>query len=203
MNLSEEKQVLASGANLKLWLRRWLGGLWRDQRAIAAIEFAFLAPVMITMYIGAVELGNALTINRRTSQVTATLADLVAQVKTVTTPDIQDVQAAAADVMAPYPTTPLKMVLSSVVADANNSGKVAWSCATNGASPRAPNSTYPVPTGLTQPNSSVIVAEVTYAFTPLTNLTVFGAPAAFTMKRTFYARQRKSLKVDKTDGTAC
>jgi hypothetical protein len=101
------------------------------------------------------------------------------------------------------------MVLSSVVADATNTGKVAWSCATNGASPHAVNSNYQdeagkgLPAGLTQANSSVIVAEVTYAFTPLTNLTVFGAPTAFNMKRTFYTRPRKSLKVDKTDGPLC
>ena len=197
--------MLANGPNLKLLLRRcrWLGRLWRDQSAVSAIEFAILAPVMITMYIGAVELGNALTINRRTSAVTSTAADLVAQVKTVTTADVQDVEAAATAVMAPYPTTPLKMVLSSVVADATNNGKVVWSCASNGATPRAPNSNYPVPAGLTQADSSVVVAEVTYAFTPLTNLTVFGAPTAFNMKRTFYTRPRKSLKVDKTDGPLC
>jgi Flp pilus assembly protein TadG len=197
--------VLANGPNLKLSLSscRWLGRLWRDQRAVAAIEFAILAPVMITMYIGAVELGNALTISRRTSAVTSTAADLVAQVKTVTTADVKDIEAAANSVMAPYPTTPLKMVLTSVVADATNNGKVTWSCATNGASARAVNSNYAVPAGLTVANSSVIVAEVTYAFKPLTNLTVFGAPTAFNMKRTFYTRPRKSLKVDKTDGPLC
>jgi Flp pilus assembly protein TadG len=191
--------VLANGPILTLLLRscRWLGRLLRDQSAVSAIEFAILAPAMITMYIGAVELGNALTIDRRTSAVTATAADLIAQVKTVTTADVKDVQAAATDVMAPYPTAPLKIVLTSVVADATNTGKVVWSCASNGASPHAVNSNYAVPAGLTQADSSVIVAEVTYAFTPL----VFGA--AFTMKRTFYARPRKSVKVDKTDGTAC
>jgi len=62
----------------------------------------------------------------------------------------------------------------------------------------APN--YPVPAGLTQPNSSVIVAEVSYAFQPMTNLTVFGAPIAYDMNRTFYARPRRSLQVTKTDG---
>lgn len=89
---------------------RRLGRMAHDQRAVSAIEFAFLAPIMITMYVGAVELGNALTINRRTSAVTATAADLVAQVKTVANPDLQDIGKAATSVMAPYPTTPLKIV---------------------------------------------------------------------------------------------
>lgn len=177
---------------------RRIGRMTRDKRAVSAIEFAFLAPVMITMYVGAVELSNALTINRRTSAVTSTAADLVAQVKTVSTADLQDIGSAATSVMAPYPTTPLKIVLSSVVADQNNTGKVAWSYAINGGTPRAVNSTYPTPAGLTEANSSVIVAEVTYAFAPLTTLTVFGAPVAFNMNRTFYARPRRSLTVAKT-----
>jgi Flp pilus assembly protein TadG len=155
------------------------------------------------MYIGAVELGNALTINRRTAAVTATAADLAAQVKSVTTADVNDITSAATSVMSPFPTTPLKIVLSSVVADQNNNGKVEWSCATNGGAARGVGSNYNVPAGLTQANSSVIVAEVTYIFTPLTNLTVFGAPTAYTMSRTFYSRPRKSLKVAKPDGPTC
>ena len=62
----------------------------------------------------------------------------------------------------------------------------------------ATNSPYPVPTGLTQVNTSVIVAEVSYDFSPLLNLTGFFNPGSFTMKRTFYARPRKSLTVTKT-----
>ena len=177
-----------------------LARLALDERATSAIEFALLAPIMLTMYVGAVELSNALTINRRTSEVTSTAADLVAQVKSLATSDLQDIASAANSVMAPYPTTPLKIVVSSVVADQNNAGKVTWSYATNGATKRACGSSYSVPAGLTQANSSVIVAEVTYAFKPMTNLTVFGAPVAYNVNRTFYARPRKSLEVKKTDG---
>ena len=155
---------------------------------------------MITMYVGAAELGNAITINRRTSAVTSTAADLVAQVKSLATSDLQDIGQAATSIMAPYPTSPLKIVVSSVVADQDNNGTVTWSYATNGGTPRDCGSAYTVPAGLTQPNSSVIVAEVTYAFAPMTDLTVFGAPVGFDMNRTFYARPRKSLQVTKTDG---
>jgi Flp pilus assembly protein TadG len=176
----------------------------RDERAVSAIEFGFLAPLMILGYVGAVELANALTINRRTIAVTATAADLVAQVKTVSTSDLQDITSAADAVMDPYDTTPLKIVLSSVVADQNNAGKVTWSCGHNGGAPRGIGSSYPTPAGLTDPNTSVIVAEVKYAFQPLTTLTVFGAPASYTMSRTFYSRPRKSLAVTRTDsGSAC
>ena len=52
--------------------------------------------------------------------------------------------------------------------------------------------------GLTEADSSVIVAEVTYGFTPLLDLRKMFSPGAFEMKRTFYARPRRSLTVTKT-----
>ena len=111
---------------------RCIARLARDRRGVSAIEFAMIAPVLILLYVGTVELGTALTVYRRTSQVAATAADLTAQVKTVTKSDIADIEAASSSILTPYSTTPLKIVLSSVVADRNNNGKVEWSCASSG-----------------------------------------------------------------------
>lgn len=172
--------------------------LIRDRRGVSAIEFALIVPILIGLYLGIVESGNAITIYRRTSSVAATAADLTAQTKAVSNTDLQDIAAAATAIMTPYPTPPLKIVLSSVVADQNNKGKVAWSYSNKGAG-RAVNSAYPVPEGLTEEGSSVIVAEITYAFAPLMDLKTFFSPGSFDMKRTFYARPRRSLTVVKTD----
>jgi hypothetical protein len=54
-----------------------------------------------------------------------------------------------------------------------------------------------LPTGITVANSSVIVAEVTYAFTPLLDLKKVFSPGAFNLQRTFYERPRRSLTVAK------
>lgn len=169
----------------------------RDRRGVSAIEFAMIVPALILLYVGAVEMGNALTIHRRTSQVAATAADLTAQVATVTKSDLADIEAASTSILTPFSTSPLRIVLSSVVADKNNNGKVDWSCASKG-SGRAEGSSYPVPNGLTEPNSSVIVAEVTYAYSSLLGLSTI-SPGSFDIKRTFYTRPRTSTKVEKTD----
>jgi len=183
--------------------RQWLRDAVRNRNGVAAVEFALILPILLTMYFGVVEMGNALTISRRTAMVASTAADLVAQDKTTTATGLKDASAAAKSILTPVDTAPLKIVLSSVVADANNVGKVDWSCASGaGATPRAKNSNYSVPTGLTQANSSVIVAEVTYAYKPMVGSTYFN-PGSYNMTRTFYARPRKSLKVDKTDGPTC
>jgi Flp pilus assembly protein TadG len=172
--------------------------LAKDARGASAIEFALIAPTLFLAYIVVVEIGSALTVYRRTAQVAATAADLTAQVKSVTKGDIGDIVAASSSILTPYATGPLTIVLSSVVADDSNQGKVAWSCASSGTA-RGKDSSYKVPTGLTEANSSVIVAEVTYKYTGLLALTGFFSPGSFDMKRTFYTRPRKSIAVEKSD----
>lgn len=171
-----------------------------DTRAVSAIEFALIAPALLVAYVGAVEIGNLLTIDRRVSLVASSAADLVAQKKTTSSAELADVGAAATSILTPYSSQPLKIVLTSVVADNNNKGKVAWSYGYNGGSPRGKNSSYTVPNGLTEASSSVIVAEVTYDFAPLLNMSGgLPNPGFFKMSRIFYARPRKSLTVAKSD----
>ncbi len=96
-------------------------------------------------------------------QVATTAADLTAQVKSVTKYDIADIQAASKSILTPYSTAPLKIVLSSVVADDNNVGKGRMELRQRRCR-AGTGTTYKVPTGLTEAESSVIVAEVTYGF---------------------------------------
>jgi Flp pilus assembly protein TadG len=172
------------------------GGIWRDKRGVSAIEFALLAPIVLLMYVGTVEIGNLLTVERRIETVASTAADLTAQVKQVSDNDLKDISDTSKSILAPYDTTPLKIVLSSVVADENNNTTVDWSYSSSG-SGLANGSDYTLPTGTTEPYSSVIVAEVSYAFKPLLDLTEVFSPGAFNLQRTFYARPRRSLTVAK------
>jgi len=45
----------------------------------------------------------------------------------------------------------------------------------------------------------VIVAEITYGFTPLLDLRQIISPGSFNIARTFYTRPRRSLTVAKTN----
>jgi Flp pilus assembly protein TadG len=170
----------------------------RDRRGVSAIEFAFIAPLLILIYVGVAEIGNLLTVYRRTATVAATASDLTAQVKSVSTADLQDIVAASSSILTPYDPAPLKIVISSVVADDKNKGKVAWSYANKGTGLN-PDDPYTLPAGLTEPGSSVIVAEITYAFTPLLDLPEIFSLDPFNIERTFYSRPRRSLAVAKTN----
>ena len=42
----------------------WLARLSRDRRGVAAVEFAFIAPIMLALFFGTVELTSAIEIAR-------------------------------------------------------------------------------------------------------------------------------------------
>jgi Flp pilus assembly protein TadG len=101
---------------------------------------------------------------------------------------------AAAAVMAPYSTTLLKVVVSSVTIDANGNATVDWSDALNGAA-RAKGSTVTLPPALAVANSSVIWSEVTYTYKPTIGYVVSGT---LNLKDQIYMRPRLSDSVQRT-----
>lgn len=172
--------------------------LARDTRGVSALEFALVLPIMISMYIGAVEFSHALTVDRRVTSVASAAADLVAQSKQASSATVQDTFTAANSIMLPYSTTPITIVLTSVEADQNNDTTVAWSCGLNAAA-HADGSAFTLPTGLTQPFSSIIVAEVTYSYTPPIGEFISGS---INLVEKFYLRPRRSLTVE-WNGAPC
>ena len=171
--------------------RRFAG----DRRGLAAVEFALIVPLMITMYFGALELTDALTVDRRVTLATQTVADLVAQSAVITDDDMSDIFSATAAVMAPFSAANLQMRITSVVADSDNNTKVAWSDGYNMAA-RNKNSTIALPAGLTSGGDSVIYAEVKFTYTSLLGK-YFTTPFTFTDEA--YLRPRRSLQVARTD----
>lgn len=173
--------------------RSGLRALARDTKGVSAVEFALLLPIMITMYIGAVEFSHALTVDRRVTAVASAASDLVAQSEEVNSGAVQDIFTAATSILLPYSAAPISIVLSSVVADSNNDTTVGWSCAHNGGAAHSTGSAYTLPEGLTQPFSSVIVAEVSYSYQPPIGHYMTGG---ISMDEIFYLRPRRSLTVE-------
>lgn len=56
-------------------IRRFCG----DQRGVSAIEFALVVPILLIMYIGAMELGQAIETNKKLGRMASTIADLITQ----------------------------------------------------------------------------------------------------------------------------
>jgi hypothetical protein len=78
--------------------------LIRDAKGVAAIEMAFIFPVMVILYLGLVDVTNFLQVNRRVTLTASTLADLVTQAdSTITTADIDGIFESARAIFEPLP----------------------------------------------------------------------------------------------------
>lgn len=133
-----------------------------DERGTSALEFALLAPMMLVVFFGMVETGQAVLAGRRTSHAASTVSDLVAQQQSVSTAAVQDDFAAGVQMMAPLPTGSLKMRVTSVTQQSNGSATVDWS-QSGGLAADTKGATYTPPAGmLTNTGDSLIVATATY-----------------------------------------
>jgi len=58
---------------------KFLQRFHKSEDGVSAIEFAFILPVMVVMFLGVVEVSNYVMAARRVASVASTAADLVAQ----------------------------------------------------------------------------------------------------------------------------
>ncbi|MEI9916897.1 MAG: TadE/TadG family type IV pilus assembly protein [Methylovirgula sp.] len=103
-----------------------------DEKGIAAIEFALTLPIMLFVFVGVTQVGQAVSISHRVTITARTITDLVTRETSSTTKvpasTIQTDLAAAAQVMAPYPSTTLTVTVSEVYTDPNTgNATVTWS----------------------------------------------------------------------------
>lgn len=154
-------------------LSRILASLRHDQRGVSAVEFAMLLPLMVTLYLGAVEISQGVSINRKVTLTARTVADLASQVSSISSTDMTNLLNASAAVVSPFPTNQLKVTVSAVSIDGSNVAKVSWSCTLNGTK-RATNSTVTLPTALNVANSQLIWSEVAYNYVPTIGYVITG-----------------------------
>jgi Flp pilus assembly protein TadG len=162
-------------------------GFVSDDKAAAAVEFAILTPLLVCLLFGGIDVTEAVTARRKASQAANTLSDLVAQMKCVSNTDVGNNWEIAGAILAPMDPARLKARISSVVTDGGGSAKVAWSVQKN-MSARGTGSTFDdLPPGLKIPNSSLVVAEVSYDYAPVVGYAITGT---ITMADTTFALPR-------------
>jgi Flp pilus assembly protein TadG len=175
-------------------LARRFRGFAGDENGVSAIEFAMLLPLMITLYLGGVEITQAVSADRKATLVAHTIGDLVAQVSSVTDADITNILNAGTAVLYPFNTANLKMTVSSVMIDGTGRATVSWSKASSGATVRSGDVTASIPASLrqtcqAQQPCSLIWAESTYAYRPTLGYIITGT---LNLSEKIYLRPRLS-----------
>src|SRR5882724_11374270 len=73
----------------------------RSESGIAAVEFSLILPVLVLLWIGGVEVTEALSVDRRINNLSSSIGDLVARSKVVTYSDVRSILAIGPKAMYP------------------------------------------------------------------------------------------------------
>ncbi len=156
-------------------LARFRKRFTRNDEGVAAVEFAFIAPIMLTLLIGIVDISNAVSISWRLSQLNRTLADLSSQSRTMTTAERNNIFGASAATLSPYTGPAPVMVISSVVLNNTGVARVCWSASNVSGNELPANSVVTLPNiAMAVPNTSYIItnSRVVYTGTLSPNFTM-------------------------------
>lgn len=174
---------------------KWRGiqGLCYNEKGVSAVEFALIAPVMILIYFGCIELSLMMRADRRITTTAASLGDLSARLSVITDADMRDMFEAAEVLMQPHGAGNAKMRITSVADTGSGQTRVQWSDGHN-LPPYAPNTVLSLPAGIVPPSGSVIVSEVQFDYTSTLGFVV---TTTQTMSDTFYLRPRRVTTIER------
>ncbi|KAF0113369.1 MAG: hypothetical protein FD163_1486 [Hyphomonadaceae bacterium] len=181
----------------------------RKQRGASAVEFAFVAPVMIAMLFGSTEASQAVSVDRKVTLAASTIADLVAQGSTLDCATLTAAVSVTREVFAPYNGVNAEIVVASV-ALVGGTPKIEWSRVVNSGGSCSTAAAYPVGTAVTvagvdgsgnpinlatamiPTDGAIILGDVRLSYTSL-GTSFF--PSGISMQERFFLRPRKSDKV--------
>lgn len=157
---------------------RLLRLLMRGESGMAAVEFSLILPILVLLWIGGVEMTQALSIDRRLNNLASAIGDLSARSKQLTYNDVDNILDIAPGAMFPYSTTGLQLRVSAVNISSGGTATVAWSRISGaGITAYADNQNVNsiVPATLRVPESQIIMAEVYYTYTPAVGYVITGS----------------------------
>ncbi len=163
------------------FLRR-LARFGRDQRGVAAPEFAILASVLTLALLGGTELSRYTLMHQKMDRVSASVSNMVAQSSTMKAVDFTNMWGAAIEMAKPFDMggTTSKVIVSFIVAETDTTYRVTWQRAGAGTLSQTSQigtegGTATMPPGVTMKQGDTIVAVEVYAtYTPFVFPDVIG-----------------------------
>lgn len=163
-------------------VRRLLG----ERRGTIPIEMALVAPVLVTMLLGTLDVGWYMVMQHKISRVAATVADLTSRGETINEAQLADVFAAASAVADPFDFgLEGRAIVSSLVNPDGDGATIAWQR-------RSPSgldvdshlgiagSTPTLGSGFAvAPNENIVVAESFFSFRPLVGFVMRGDQSVY------------------------
>jgi Flp pilus assembly protein TadG len=165
--------------------------LLRDQSGMGIVEFALLAPIMLSFLLGGFELTQIVSADLRVSDAAQTMADLISQQTTVNPTTLANYCSGAKLVMTPFSPTPLQIAVASVT-NTNGTDAVDWTNVTCGSAAGISNAIALASPMIPNNGDSVIVVKASYSYTGVTH---FVLAAGYSLTQTMFARPRNISQI--------
>jgi Flp pilus assembly protein TadG len=187
-----------------------IGRFARDRRGISIIEFAFVFPVMVVLWLSGVAITQGIIIKRKVTMAVRTVGDLVSQDTKIGNNERDAILAAGTAVINPFAAGQLSVIVSSVIVGAGGAATIDWSFSTTNTTAHTAGNSVTLPTGITpldangQPvvGSTIIWAEGSYNYTYPVGSGILGAPS-MTLSDQFYLRPRRVTKITRCNTATC
>ncbi len=172
--------------------------LKRDDSGMAAIEMAFIFPVMIIMLVGLIDVTDGMSANRKVTITANTLGDLVSQEPgTTTKANLDGIFTAAIETMVPYDGSGVGLEIFTFRKVGANAPAIEWQYRQGASCGAVPGVTADMDDLMSQGND-LIISRTCYDFSYILG-TLFTGNENFTMTDEMTLRPRKSLQLDCTD----
>jgi Flp pilus assembly protein TadG len=137
-----------------------------DTAGVAAVEFAMILPVLVTLLLGIVDSGNALLLKKKLMTSSQIVADLVTRNRNITDAQITDSIAGARMAIAPFSTTPLGVDIVSIqfTGTTNPAPSILWRETSGGT---LNPDVLTIASGLGVAGEGVVIVTTTYRYNPV------------------------------------
>lgn len=187
------------------------GAFLANRKGVAAIEFALIAPLLLTLYFVTMELAQGMETGKNVSRVGSMVADLVAQQgREITTGELDPIMAIGEAILQPYNRSRANIVITGIEIDKNSNVKVKWSRKMrNGVFGRDANAgdTTTVPVELKIPETFLLRVTAELEYRPIlawkaqqkTTLGLLGIFDHIAMQESYYLRPRMTTEINCTN----
>ena len=188
-----------------------LGCFAVDRKGVAAVEFAYIAPLLIVALFGTVEVARAVLLHKRYQRVSAMISDLVSRELTIGTAPgeaagiLNGMMESAKHIMSPFPISDMNLRVTSLRAksDDANRTRAEWTYEYKTHTAASTCTDKPMPKkDMIQQGNTAIVAELTYKFTPLFANLIPGFSSGLVWRDTMTNSPRKASCVG-FEGSNC
>lgn len=173
-------------------LRRAIQRLRGDREGAGAVEFALIAPVLIVLYMGSLEISVAMSVNKKLARAASTIADLVTQGKSVNKTYLQSMLSVAQSVMTPFRSDNVRLKITGISINALGIATTSWSWQQDNTKPYLLGSIQTLPKGLAIPNTFLVRTELEFDHDLLLIMPDIQDVdfRTINMKKTYHLRQR-------------